>query len=157
MIVQLKCVAEGRRLRVKIISPGYFSDANCQFPRNLRLDGRIYQVDSSSISLVYAASGKYFYRVSGAIEIVSSTDIPVTPTDAIGQVSVERIFDSGEPECVVCLEEPKTLVMVPCGHYCLCAGCKSQMSTACGVVNGGFKCPLCRNPVTLAVQTDQIR
>ena len=149
MLVLLKCTTEGRRLRIRILSPGYFSEANCQFPRNLRAEGRIYQVDSTGITLASGPAGKFFYRVRGEIKIVDDLtqlqDIQSTTQQEI-QVSLERVYDSGIPECVVCLEEPKTLVMVPCGHYCLCVTCKPKI----------FKCPLCRQAITLAVTTDQI-
>jgi hypothetical protein len=141
MLITLKCIAEGRRLRIRIVTLGYFSEANCQFPRNLRVEGRFYQVDASCITLASGPSGKYFYRVRGNIKVMDT--IP----DSSGTVSVERVYDSGDPECVVCLEEPKTLVMVPCGHYCLCAACKKKIP----------KCPLCRTDIILAVTTDQIQ
>lgn len=35
----LKCVKEGSKLRIKIISDGYLNSANCQFPRALRVMG----------------------------------------------------------------------------------------------------------------------
>lgn len=141
MLITLKCVEEGRRLRVKILTPGYFSEANCQFPRNLRVEGRIYRVDSSCITLASGPAGKFFYRVRGDIQIIQES-----VDELQSQISVDRIYDSGEPECVVCLEDPKTLVMVPCGHYCLCSSCKIKI----------FKCPLCRADISLAVTTDQI-
>ena len=31
--VYLKCVKEGKKLRIRITSPGYNNDANCQFPK----------------------------------------------------------------------------------------------------------------------------
>lgn len=43
-----------------------------------------------------------------------------------------------EPECVVCLERPSSLVLLPCGHVCLCQQC------AVAIV----QCPLCRTTVT---------
>ncbi len=149
MLITLKCVAEGRRLRVKIASPGYVSEANCQFPRDLRVEGRYYQVDSSCITLASGPAGKYFYRVRrGGIKVLEAQPI-LDESESGGKVSisVEHVYDSGEPECVVCLEELKTLVLVPCGHYCLCATCKASID----------KCPLCRKHISIAVTTDQIQ
>lgn len=40
--------------------------------------------------------------------------------------------------CVVCLIENATHAYIPCGHYCVCAGCKDQTAETC---------PLCRAPV----------
>jgi hypothetical protein len=41
--VFLKCVKEGSKLRIKIISSGFFNEANCQFPKNIRVEGRKFQ------------------------------------------------------------------------------------------------------------------
>ncbi len=37
-------------------------------------------------------------------------------------------------ECVVCWEEPLRVVLVPCGHVCVCASCSSGLDV----------CPMCR-------------
>lgn len=39
--------------------------------------------------------------------------------------------------CVVCMEEPSTVAMIPCGHVCLCMNCVST-AASCG------KCPVDR-------------
>jgi len=42
-------------------------------------------------------------------------------------------------ECIVCSQNPKSFIFVPCGHLCLCSSCASR---------DGFKhCPICRQPV----------
>ena len=63
-LVRLRCVKEGSRLRVKIISAGYNNNANCQFPRNIRLVDREYLVPIHAISFSEGAGRKFFYRVS---------------------------------------------------------------------------------------------
>ena len=35
-MIRLKCI------KVGILTPGYFTDANCQFPRELRVEDRLY-------------------------------------------------------------------------------------------------------------------
>ena len=40
--------------------------------------------------------------------------------------------------CVVCLTNPRELVLLDCGHVCLCAECFEQMNTN--------TCPICRTP-----------
>ena len=40
-------------------------------------------------------------------------------------------------ECVVCLDAEPTFAVLPCGHRCLCAGCRGAAAQAC---------PLCRKP-----------
>lgn len=38
-------------------------------------------------------------------------------------------------QCVVCLLQPATRVFVPCGHFCICAGCAPRIDE---------RCPICR-------------
>jgi Ca-activated chloride channel family protein len=46
--VNLQCVKDGGKLRVKIITSGYNNNANCQFPRAIRADGKMFRVRSFS-------------------------------------------------------------------------------------------------------------
>lgn len=144
MSVYLKCVKVGSKLRVRITTPGYLSDANCQFPRSLRAEGRIFKVWPREVSLAAGPRGKYFYRVRGAITIVTDDE------DAIGAaatVALDHVYDDGG-ECVVCLEAPKTRIMVPCGHFCMCDECNAQLRKR--------ECPMCRTAIALTVAPDQV-
>jgi hypothetical protein len=53
----------------------------------------------------------------------------------------EERGDSAEPDeesmCVICLSVEKNTVLVPCGHYCCCQGCASNVNA----------CPVCRKPI----------
>lgn len=60
--VVVVCVSEGGRLRVRVQSPGYNSDWNVQFPRDLRAPGARFVVES-----VREADRGGFYRVFGEI------------------------------------------------------------------------------------------
>jgi len=48
--------------------------------------------------------------------------------------------------CVICLEEPKTHVFVPCGHVCACKSCSSQ------AMKTNTSCPICRGAVSQSIQ-----
>ncbi len=61
--VILQCIKEGGKLRVRVVSPGYDSNWNVQFPRNLRTEGARYVVDEVRES---ARGG--FYRAYGDIK-----------------------------------------------------------------------------------------
>ena len=47
--------------------------------------------------------------------------------------------------CVVCLAAPKTHLMAPCGHKCVCAECSKLFSDK-------VICPVCRAPIQCVVQ-----
>eukprot|EP00604_Paraphysomonas_vestita_P002455 CAMPEP_0174818232 /NCGR_PEP_ID=MMETSP1107-20130205/872_1 /TAXON_ID=36770 /ORGANISM="Paraphysomonas vestita, Strain GFlagA" /LENGTH=349 /DNA_ID=CAMNT_0016029811 /DNA_START=689 /DNA_END=1738 /DNA_ORIENTATION=+ len=58
--VTIECVKEGSKIRAKVISPGYNPSKNCQFPRDIREEGKKFLVDA----VIDAGS---FYRVKGNI------------------------------------------------------------------------------------------
>jgi Ca-activated chloride channel homolog len=60
--VELTCVREGGKLRVKILSDGYDATKNVQFPRSIRAEGARYIVEGVELS-----SDRSFYRVVGKI------------------------------------------------------------------------------------------
>jgi Ca-activated chloride channel family protein len=60
--VELMCVREGGKLRIKVLSEGYDTDKNVQFPRAIRAEGAHYIVESLELS-----KDGSFYRVSGNI------------------------------------------------------------------------------------------
>ena len=41
-------------------------------------------------------------------------------------------------ECSICLNNPFQVVLIPCGHICLCTGCLKQLRL-------NKKCPVCRS------------
>lgn len=47
--------------------------------------------------------------------------------------------------CVICMHNAKRVVLLPCGHLCLCIGCTRQLKNR--------ECPMCRNLVASAVVT----
>ena len=44
-----------------------------------------------------------------------------------------------DSECVVCMEQEKTHIFIPCGHKCVCKACADVV-----MKDVGAKCPLCR-------------
>ena len=134
-MIKLKCVKEGSKLRVKIISPGYNSRANCQFPKNIRSDGAIYEVPAEDVGFSENAQNKFFYRIKkNNIKII---------TDQIDQI----FEDESTTECVICMTEEKDVVFAPCGHYCCCNACATKLNS---------KCPICRGRISTIVKYDQI-
>ncbi|KAJ0407462.1 hypothetical protein P43SY_005003 [Pythium insidiosum] len=165
--VHLRCIRQGGKLRVQIISRGYFNQANCQFPRAIRAEGRVYSVPPSSIRLAQSAKGTYFYRVSQPIKIVDehSTDEEEPANDEAELTTAAKgrgkkrsrpvekpvkVFDcEDEPECVVCLDTDKERICVPCGHYCMCKNCVDLLVSP-------KKCPLCRTPIKTTILPSEL-
>ena len=128
--VILKCVKEGSKLRVKIVTRGYYNDANCQFPKDIRKEGRMYKVNVYNVILASSKAGKYFYRVNSGISIISESEM-LTVT------SIKVFEDKTEKDCAVCLCVPKTTVIVPCGHFYTCMDCAKKLD----------RCPICRGGI----------
>lgn len=49
--------------------------------------------------------------------------------------------DDEKKSCVICMTNEMKMVVVPCGHYCMCFGCSSKIMT----------CPMCRGIVDMVV------
>ena len=51
-------------------------------------------------------------------------------------------YSAGENDCVICMDERKSVVLLPCKHMCVCSACAEQLTrvkSAC--------CPVCRTVV----------
>jgi Zinc finger, C3HC4 type (RING finger) len=163
--VRFLCVAEGSRLRVRVITPGYQNGINCQFPRAIREEGGVYWAPASAVTLArQGAHGTFFYRVTGsrvqrglppahahahhgaaAIASGASTGLSKEALQAM------RVFgdDDQFTDCVVCMDRIRAVVLVPCGHFNLCAECAHQMQMT------SAQCPMCRGSFTAFVSRDQ--
>jgi len=75
----------------------------------------------------------------------AGTVAPEEPAAAQNQGATAASSESNDETmlCVVCWNEPKTHVLVPCGHQCVCERC----STITGAL-----CPICHGRVDLAVR-----
>jgi len=51
---------------------------------------------------------------------------------------------SGQTHCVVCMDQRPSVVIVPCGHHCVCQPCSSRLQQ---------QCPVCRGAATQMIQT----
>jgi len=141
-IVRLKCFKDGNRLRVRIVSPGYNPDANCQFPRAIRKEGCEYTVPTEAISFSEGPNLKFFYRIKKKLITIVEEE-----------VKIEKVFGDEEidMDCVVCMNNEKDVVFAPCGHYCCCSECAT-------FIHHGSKpdCPMCRTKISQVVKRDQI-
>ena len=142
--VILECVAEGPKLRVKMKSPGYLINSNCQFPRDLRVEGRKFKVPVEYVKLM-TQRGKYFYSIKNksVIEIITDIDVERVLSDAIKNMKIYE--DNTTTDCAVCLAADKEVVFIPCGHYYTCGGCAVLLKT----------CPICRSTITDRINKNQ--
>lgn len=149
-LIYFKCVKVGGKLRVRVISPGYNPDANCQFPRSIRQDGRKYSAPISELNFSQMR-GKFFYRVSKHnIKIIDDIE-ELCNTLQQAKIAISKIYENDNAECIICMDKEYEVVFVPCGHYCLCEDCANQLL---GTTN---KCPLCRQTLSMAVTRDRIQ
>ena len=152
-LVYFRCVKDGRRLRVRVISRGYNPDANCQFPRAIRAEGKRYSAPRNCLKFARGPAGKFFYRVSkNGIKVLESND-NVNELGELAQnlddmkISVKKVYECDGDECLVCMDRDYDVVIVPCGHYCMCGPCANQLN----------KCPLCRGGIERVVTRDMIQ
>ena len=76
---------------------------------------------------------------------------PAEPKDAARGVELE----DESMLCVVCLDAPKTHLLLPCGHKCVCSGCAPvfAVSAVASAEETGWRrvgsaqCPICRHEV----------
>jgi hypothetical protein len=127
--VQLICVKEKSKLRVKIITQSYINYANVQFPRDLRIEGRKFKVPANYVNLI-CSRGKYFYSVKKReqIEIIDNIDLS----------NLQIYQDVDVSECAICLTNEKNTIFNPCGHFYCCDVCSKQIKS----------CPICRTNIT---------
>ena len=150
-MVLLKCVAEGSRLRVKIISHGYLNQANCQFPRDIRREGCFYECDESAVSLIKMRNNYYYKIRKNSIRVLGDGVTSVEDYVAMQEKSdlPDQVFtDADNPDCSICLTEPKALIYVPCGHYISCNDCDKNLKKR--------TCPICRTSISHTITPDQM-
>ena len=136
--IELACVKEGSKLRIKITSPGYLNNANCQFPRDIRVEGNKYRVRADDVSLIMTR-GKWFYTIKkGNIEIINQNPNQPNPNQPNQLNQIQIYEDVDEIECAICMTENKDTVFYPCGHYHTCAKCSNLLNN----------CPMCLKKIT---------
>lgn len=147
-LIYFKCFKVDRKLRIRVISPGYNHEANCQFPRDIRKEGLQYSAPVSDLSFS-SLRGKFFYRVSKHNIKILENELESDLLDH--KVSITKIFESGSEVCIICQENPNEIVIAPCGHHCLCEQCAKKLQISSN------KCPLCRTQIGVIVTRDQLQ
>ena len=133
-IVELICIKVKSKLRVRITSDGYLKHANVQFPRDLRVENRLFKVDKSFVKLVLTR-GRWFYSVKNKnnIEIVGDN----AEHKKIDLTNMKIFEDTDTSECSICLTYDKDTIFNPCGHYYCCTQCSNML----------VNCPICMTKI----------
>ncbi|CAG9763432.1 unnamed protein product [Ceutorhynchus assimilis] len=81
-------------------------------------------------------------KILDSLRIYSKEHISTTPSAPVleNEASApqpEEIKAINSIECVICLDLECTVIFVPCGHLCCCAGCSGAVQ----------ECPLCRTKI----------
>jgi hypothetical protein len=157
--ITLQCVRSHGKLRIrfhsytneagKSFTNVYNNSYNCQFPKDIRSEGRYYEIGPDDIVLV--DSGRQpFYRIkknnirilTGSGTSSSSTTTPATA--AAPAAKPEVVFEVNE--CVICMENIPDQIFIPCGHLCSCSSCYVQLKKS------KPDCPLCRRHIISAIK-----
>jgi hypothetical protein len=134
--VLLNCVQINGRLRVRILDNNYITEANCQFPKDLRIVNRFYVVPKKAIILV-VSNKKSFYRINK--KLIKIVDEDSVENAAGNKCTIGKVYtDDESDECIICLNERKHYVFSPCGHFYVCKECKSALNK---------RCPICRSDI----------
>lgn len=116
--VLLKCFREGGKLRVRVISEGYNSELNVQFPRGIRQEGVTYVVDKIQLSAngtFYRAIGKICRLVEpGQEKATSTTEKAVAQKLAAAKATggwedLETVDTVGDGVLIQCIKEKNKL------------------------------------------------
>jgi DNA repair protein RAD16 len=73
--------------------------------------------------------------------------VPLTITLRLKNGFEQDQDDEAEPACVVCMDRPRTALLVPCGHCHFCYECATQLESR--------SCPVCRAPIQRVVRDDR--
>ncbi len=111
--IELHCVREGGKLRIKVLSDGYDTTKNIQFPRAIRAEGARYVVEGLELS-----SDSTFYRVRGNITRLAKPGEPDMFVGGYRQTSSRNIAKaSKKPDSAADLPTTDTVgdgVLVQC-------------------------------------------
>lgn len=61
---------------------------------------------------------------------------------------IDPLTEETQSTCVICMSEPRTTIVIPCRHMCLCEGCAESLKVQ------SVKCPICRGPVRGLLKVD---
>ena len=182
--IRLMCIRRGGKLRIRFHSytdhdgktwTGVYNNTyNCKFPRNIREEGRFYEIRREDLSLSGGGNMTPFYTVKPtSIRILDANEVTGTmyqrppppprptynhssygygsssssylpPLAPVPATPPSQIFEVNE--CVICLEGKPDQIFIPCAHLCCCSDCWTGLRTT------KQACPLCRSKIATAMK-----
>lgn len=138
-------------------------------------------IDSSDAAVAAVEEGQVDNNMVVASEVVESNETPALPSERpepkvlgnpsqdmeiasnasvrskpsrLSKTSKDVSSDAGLPTCVVCLEDPGNMVLLPCAHGGVCDGCSTRIAQ--NRASGGAHCPHCRTPIETLVMIHEV-
>lgn len=102
----------------------------------------------SSASSSSDANTKYEARVLRQKLLVNGSVYNVYDIFGVEADDPSAIDSDIQASCVICMSEPRTTIVMPCRHMCLCEGCAESLKVQ------SVKCPICRGPVRGLLKVD---
>lgn len=87
-------------------------------------------------------------------ELISNHSVCSKGSKKSKQSRFSRMSANGLPTCVVCLEDPGNMVMLPCAHGGVCDGCITRIAQ--NRASGGAHCPHCRSVIETLVKIHEV-
>lgn len=103
---------------------------------------------SSSASSSSDANTKYEARVLRQKLLVNGSVYNVYDIFGVEADDPSVVDSDIQASCVICMSEPRTTIVMPCRHMCLCEGCAESLKVQ------SVKCPICRGPVRGLLKVD---
>jgi hypothetical protein len=96
------------------------------------------------VALIQCADGTY--AMKPAKQKLRFNDNTYSVYDIYGLDQQDNTDPDKMNECVICISEPRTTVLVPCRHLCLCSSCAKRL------IQQSYKCPICRAPAKSLIE-----
>lgn len=155
-MIILQCILDKKKLRIrfhsyindedqKIFTNVYDNSYNCQFPKDIREEGRFYEIKDRDMCLIDDGMKTPFYKVKKQnIRILSEEESEqYKEKETVIDITSLKIYDA--IDCVVCLSVESNVVFIPCAHRCVCKECYSGIKTTKNI------CPLCRQNIARCI------
>ena len=82
-------------------------------------------------------------RRHAADSLVGSNSSSTTTGVATEPATAQQTGSAQESQCVVCMSDARSVVLIPCGHLAVCQSCYSRLQ----------QCPICRSLIRGAIRS----